>query len=70
MMEGMNRAARMTRLMSILRGVDEILYSVSLLQLGEAVQKTFRVVTPVTFNEFMGLFTPITIKWIMLSRTA
>ena len=51
------------------RSVDEVLYGVSLLQLGERVQKTCRVVTPVTFSEFIGsLFTPITIKCSMLSK--
>ena len=35
------------------RSVGEVLYGVSLLQLGEAVQKTFRVATPVTFNKFI-----------------
>ena len=36
------------------RSVDEILCGASLLQLGERVQQTFRVATPVTFSEFIG----------------
>ena len=36
------------------RSVGEILYGVSLLQLGEECRKLCRVATPVTFSEFIG----------------
>ena len=64
MMDGMDRAARMARLMSILRGVDEILCGVNLLQLGEESAENLSCCHPVHFQRIyrQNLFAPVTIK--------